>query len=435
MNYQECVNYILDIPKFSKVKSMGNCSRILEYVGSPDKKIKYIHVAGTNGKGSTCAFMNSILLEMNKKVGLFTSPHLVKINERIKINGCDISDDAFTEAVMIIQDAINELYHGEYCPTFFEYMFLVALVTFDKAGVEFAILETGMGGRLDATNIIEKPMVSVITSISMDHMEILGDTIDKISMEKAGIIKKGVPVCFYGENPIVDEVIRKTADEVGTVVLSVKKADISKKIKKNKVIDFLITNMYDRYGVLSIPFVMEYQCINATLAIMAMEQIFDDKLTSEHVRLGLMKTVWRGRMEEVLQGVYVDGAHNYEGIQEFVKYVNEVAAEHPVHILFSVVKEKEYYSMMELISSISNCKGYYVAPVKNARALVADDMAEFLTSHVSVPVYKYDSLDCAIEDALHRKEEEDVLFCTGSLYMVGELKQVLAGCKMEEKND
>lgn len=424
-SYDECVEYILNIPRFNKEKSEYKCREVLRKLGNPHETFKVYHVAGTNGKGSTCAFLNNILCAMGKKVGLFTSPHLVRINERIKIDGEDISDEEFLNAFTKVNAAINELYTDEYMLTFFEYVFLIAVVAFSTKKVEYAIFEVGLGGRLDATNIFDKKIASIITSISMDHMEILGDRIDKIAYEKAGIIKSEVPVYFYGENEIVRNVIIDKANKVNSHYHMICKNDIEIIRKNNKVIDFSIANMYDRYGVLTVPFVMEYQTINATLAIAALCGEFKEELTREKIMEGIIKTSWPGRMEEVMKDVYVDGSHNYEGIEHFVKYVNEVSTDKKVYVMFSVVKEKEYKDMMNLIARIKNCEGFIVAPVESSRALAATDMEDYLKKHVKVPVYRFDSIKEAIIYSMNKKGPDEVLFCTGSLYMVGEIKKQL----------
>lgn len=204
---------------------------------------------------------------MGKQVGLFTSPHLVKINERIKVNNQDISDQDFLNTALQIKKTIYSLFEDEYVPTFFEYIFLIAVTYFAKKNVEYAIFEVGLGGRLDTTNIFEKPLVSVITSVSMDHMEILGNTIEEIAAEKAGIIKRAVPVVYFGDNEKVAKIIEEKAGSINTRTIKVLSKDISILGKSNKAIDFSVHNMYDKYGCLTVPFVMEYQTINATLAI------------------------------------------------------------------------------------------------------------------------------------------------------------------------
>lgn len=421
--YSKAVEYLLDIPKFTKNKDNTNLRKILECMGNPDKDMKIIHVAGTNGKGSTCSFVNNILMAAGKTVGMFTSPHLVKINERIKINGQDISDDKFFRAFLDVKEAVDKIIKegGEH-PTFFEYIFLVGIRALSEAKVEYGIFEVGLGGRLDATNIFEEPLVSIITSVSMDHMEILGDTIEKIAMEKAGIIKAEVPVVYYGEDEKVDRIIKKEVEKKKTVGFSIKNSDIKINSKTNKAIDFCFANSYDKYGCFEVPFVMEYQTRNAALAICATKLILKD-LDEETIGKGLKNTVWSGRMELVTERTYIDGAHNYDGVLQFKEYVNELMHKEnaKAYILFSVVKEKEYYEMMNLIEEIDNCKGFLVAPIMNARAAAVEDMAQYLRKS-GKEVYTFATLGEAYDYGQKLIKDKDYLFCVGSLYMVGEIK-------------
>lgn len=421
--YSKAVEYLLDIPKFTKNKDNTNLRKILECMGNPDKDMKIIHVAGTNGKGSTCSFVNNILMAAGKTVGMFTSPHLVKINERIKINGQDISDDKFFRAFLDVKEMVDKIIKegGEH-PTFFEYIFLVGIRALSEAKVEYGIFEVGLGGRLDATNIFEEPLVSIITSVSMDHMEILGDTIEKIAMEKAGIIKAEVPVVYYGENENVDRIIREEVEKKKTIGFSIKNSDIKINSKTNKAIDFCFANSYDKYGCFEVPFVMEYQTRNAALAICATKLILKD-LDEETIGKGLKNTVWSGRMELVTERTYIDGAHNYDGVLQFKEYVNELMHKEnaKAYILFSVVKEKEYYEMMNLIEEIDNCKGFLVAPIMNARAAAVEDMAQYLRKS-GKEVYTFATLGEAYDYGQKLIKDKDYLFCVGSLYMVGEIK-------------
>ena len=190
MNYTEAVEYVLSVPKFTTKNKLENTVELMERLGRPDRKMKIVHVAGTNGKGSVCAYLSSIFESAGKKVGLFTSPHLVKINERFQINNQPISDELFLKSYEkvweVIQDMVKD---GFYHPTYFEILFALCMVAFEREQVEYVILETGLGGRLDATNIVEHPIATILTSISLDHTEILGDTVEKIAWEKAGILK------------------------------------------------------------------------------------------------------------------------------------------------------------------------------------------------------------------------------------------------------
>ncbi|MDE5777469.1 MAG: bifunctional folylpolyglutamate synthase/dihydrofolate synthase, partial [Lachnospiraceae bacterium] len=223
MNYQDCVDYILSIPLFAVKLGTENLNRILDVMGHPERTAPVIHVAGTNGKGSTCSFLSSILTAKGFKTGVFTSPHLININERIRIGTEEISNDDFVavfEEVMRVVKVVEE--DGMAHPSFFEFMFLMAAVYFKKQDVDYAIYETGMGGRLDATNVV-KPELCIITSVGMDHMQFLGDTIEQIAEEKAGIIKQGVPVVYFHRNFTVKDIIEKYCKKMGAVLHIVEK--------------------------------------------------------------------------------------------------------------------------------------------------------------------------------------------------------------------
>ncbi len=212
MNYEEAVAYLLDIPKFTSKNPLTHTKELLRLLGNPQEGKKVIHVAGTNGKGSVCAYLQALLLSEGKQVGFFTSPHLVKMNERIRFNQNMITDTQFLETFEVVYEKVKEMgSEGQAHATFFEFLFAMAMVAFEKENVEYIILETGLGGRLDCTNAVERPLLTIITSISLDHTEILGDTVEKIAMEKAGIIKTGVPVIFDGSNEEAADVIRREA--------------------------------------------------------------------------------------------------------------------------------------------------------------------------------------------------------------------------------
>ncbi|OYP22036.1 tetrahydrofolate synthase, partial [Lachnotalea glycerini] len=214
MNYEEAVEYILNIPKFTKKNPMDNIKTLMKKLGNPEESMKVIHVAGTNGKGSVCAFLASILRQAGKTNAMFTSPHLIEINERFEINGKKVTNEVFTETFHIVINGVNQMIEEGYShPTFFEFLFAMAMVIFKRAKVEYAILETGMGGRLDATNVIDKPVMTIITTIALDHMQILGDTIEEIAKEKAGIIKSNVVVVFDGTNEAASRVIEEIASK------------------------------------------------------------------------------------------------------------------------------------------------------------------------------------------------------------------------------
>ncbi|MCM1499114.1 MAG: Mur ligase family protein, partial [Clostridium sp.] len=224
MTYQECVDYLLSVPLFAKKLGTDNLNQILAIMGHPERKYPVIHVAGTNGKGSTCSFLTSILAQSGKRVGMFTSPHLERINERIRINQRLISDDEFTalfEEVMAGVQCAKKSGLGH--PSFFEFMFLMGAVYFQKQKVDYAVFETGMGGRLDATNVVQ-PVLTVITSVGMDHTQFLGSTLEEIAAEKAGIIKEGIPVVFYDHKDAATPVITKYCEKMGAKLHIVEKS-------------------------------------------------------------------------------------------------------------------------------------------------------------------------------------------------------------------
>ena len=217
MTYREAEEYILEIPKFTKKNDAVHTKTFLKYLGNPQEDLKVIHVAGTNGKGSVCAYLDGMLRSEEKRTGLFTSPHLVKINERIAIDGEPVDDGRFTRLFENVLRAVRAMEEsGLSHPTFFEFLLGMALCAFRESGVEYAVLETGLGGRLDATSAVEPPLACVITSIGYDHMQYLGDTLPEIAAEKAGIIRPGVPVFYAASSEESDRVIENTAEKNGS---------------------------------------------------------------------------------------------------------------------------------------------------------------------------------------------------------------------------
>ena len=278
MTYQEIERYISEIPKFTKKHSLSHTKRFLEILQIPQGKMKILHVAGTNGKGSVCAYLDAMLRSEGKRTGLFISPHLVKMNERIMIDGVPVSDEVFSEVFTQTLGAVKQMEaEGLEHPTFFEFLFGMGMLAFSQAEAEYVILETGLGGRLDATNSFEHPFLSVITSIGLDHTEILGDTIEKIAGEKAGIIKKGVPVFFDGSDERSSRVIEETAENVEAPWYKMEKDALKIQEITDKHIAFSILDEYDNNTVWQVASTGIYQVMNAALAIRAMRYTFGEK--------------------------------------------------------------------------------------------------------------------------------------------------------------
>lgn len=431
LNYEKIVRYIEDIPKFTKKHTFEHTQDFLRRLGNPCHDKKILHVAGTNGKGSVCAYMQAILLSEGKKVGFFTSPHLVKMNERIRINGSDIADEEFAEIFEKVKSVVETMKEeGIEHPSYFEFLYGMGMTAFDKADVEYVILETGLGGRLDATNSFETPYLSVITSIGLDHTEILGDTIEKIAAEKAGIIKMGVPVFFDGSCAESSAVIRQTAEKTGAPCREIGKDAFEILEITDKHIAFSILNEYDNNTVWQVGSTGIYQCMNAALAIEAMKYIFGDVADCERWKEAVANVRWSGRMEEVLPGVILDGAHNLAAIKRFVESIRaqkECNSEEKTVILFSAVAEKDYGHMIEALCQGVDADAYVITKLEDKRGARAETLAEEFARYTDKKIYVEDSMERAFARAMEEKGDYGRLYCLGSLYLIGELKGLIGG--------
>ncbi len=427
MNYEEAVAYIEETPKFTTKNKLEHTKECLRRLGNPQEKFRVIHVAGTNGKGSTCAFLTSILREAGYSCGLFTSPHLVEINERFQINEVNIDNDTFLKAFLKVKKLSEELVaEGSYHPTYFEMLFLMGMVIFADAGVDYVTLETGLGGKLDATTAVENPAACVIASISFDHMQYLGDTIEKIAGEKAGIIVPGVPVIYDGNDRRAAEVIRAKAEELGSPAYEVKREDTEILQITRGGIDFSLKNEYYGNTVFKIPFVARYQVMNGALALITMEVLKKEiPAPLETICRGMQNTRWQGRMETVLPGVIVDGAHNEDGIAKFVETAVHFQEEYPLTLLFSAVDDKDYPDMIHTICEQIHFRNVVVTEVGGYRMVPAETLADIFRKEGYKEVQAFGKVPEAFGRALGIRGEDGLLFCVGSLYLVGEIKSAI----------
>lgn len=426
MNYREIVDYIEEIPKFTSKNPLDHTKALLKCLGDPQNQMPVIHVAGTNGKGSVCAYLDSMLRAGGYKVGLFTSPHLVKINERFKINGEMISDERFVKAFEEVQKIIKKAQEdGLDHPSYFETLFLMGMVVFKEANVDYVVLETGLGGRLDATNTVDHPLACIITSISLDHVEYLGDTIEKIAGEKAGIIKPGVPVIFDGNQEEAEKVIKNRAKELGCPYYEVKQA--SQKMTSYTPDGISFTYDSKIYGTIDlfIPFIAKYQMMNASLAVETMGVLKEvHKIEKETLKAGMEHTKWQGRMETVLPGVIVDGAHNEDGIAKFVETVRYFQDDYPITLLFTTVSDKDFKDMIQKICNGLHFSNVYVTEIWGSRKQSSTELAELFRENGCKQVYAEPDCEKAFELA-YAKKGDGLLFVVGSLYLVGEIKDYL----------
>ena len=303
MTYSEMEREINEIPKFGAKASLSNLSDYVELANHPERNLRVIHIAGTNGKGSVSAYIDSILRQAGYTTALFTSPHLVKINERFRINFKECSDEELILAWCQVKSFMEKGEKQGLQPlTFFEILFLMGMIIFSQKEIDYCILETGLGGRLDAT-VLSDPVLSIITSISYDHMEILGDTIEKIAAEKAGIIKNGIPVVAVDEENGAFPVIERTAKEKKSPVYGLKSQDLTILKKYENKIDFSINSRYYKISNLKVKTYASYQVQNAALAALAAHVLLPD-LAENVIRNGILEMFWAGRMEEIAENVY-----------------------------------------------------------------------------------------------------------------------------------
>ena len=418
MNYREIVDYIEEIPKFTVKNPPEHTKELLRRLGNPQDSIKVIHVAGTNGKGSVCAYLASMLTEGGCRTGLFTSPHLVKINDRFRIDGEIISDEDFSESFLRVKKVIDEAKMDGYAhSSYFETLFLMGVDYFYRKNVEYLVLETGLGGGKDPTNCVEKPLACIITSISIDHVQYLGDTIPAIASEKAGIIKPGVPIIYDGHVAEAAKVIEERAKELGSPAYALTSEQYALKEQSKDGITFQFEGEQ-----LQIPYIAEYQMMNASLAYFTMR-----KLQSVHgipdgkLREGIRNVKWPGRMETILPGVIVDGAHNEDGVAQFVKTVYQFRRNNRVILLFSAVSDKEYEKMIQLICEKIRPDAIVTTQIQGERQISAEKLAELFVKHGAEQVTAVPVVLEALKKAL-MLQEDGMVFCVGSLYLIGEIK-------------
>lgn len=426
MHYQEITEYIEEIPKFSTKHPLEHTRKLLASLGNPQDQFRVIHVAGTNGKGSTCAYLASMFKAGGVSCGFFTSPHLVDIRERFQIDGQMASREDFTEVFNQVKEKIDEMVaSGEGHPSYFETLFVMGMLYFQKKHVDFCVLETGLGGRLDATNSVKAPLATIITSISLDHTEILGDTIEEIAGEKAGIIKPHIPIIYDGHVPAAAAVIREKAESVQAPAYELTE-DMYKIVENTREgIVFTFHSNYCEDTMLKIPYVAPYQMMNAALAFLTM-LVLQPVHGISHADLirGIENTSWPGRMETVRPGVILDGAHNADGVARFVETAEHFSRQCPVTLLFSAVSDKDYESMIASVCERIHPQYVVTTQVGGHRAVEAETLAELFRHHGCSQVESRADVGQAYTLAESHKEE-GLLFCVGSLYLVGEIKAFL----------
>ncbi|MFU0784165.1 MAG: Folylpolyglutamate synthase/Dihydropteroate synthase [Thermoanaerobacterium thermosaccharolyticum] len=420
MNYQDAIDYIHNTHKFGMKLGLDNIKRLLMHLGNPQNNLKFIHVAGTNGKGSTCAFINSILLEAGFKVGLYTSPYLEEFEERMRINNQNIPKDKLIYYVEYIKPIIEKIVDEGYNhPTEFEIITAIAFKYFCDENVDFVVLEVGLGGRFDATNVIESSLVSVITTIDYDHMDKLGDTLEKIAFEKAGIIKEnGTVVSFYQKDEalkVIEEVSR--FKNASLSVMDINDVKIKESNSNHQVFD------YKNYKNLKISIIGKHQIYNASLAVMAVEKLkqYGINISEDVIRRGLSKTKWPGRIEVISRSplIVIDGAHNPQGMTVLKDALNLFTYDRLI-LVIGMLKDKDTDSMLKLIVPEADLI-ITTKPISD-RAYTAEELSQKIAYD---DVLHFEKIDDAINEALKSAGKNDLILFCGSLYMIGHVRMYL----------
>jgi dihydrofolate synthase/folylpolyglutamate synthase len=432
--YEETVEAILEIPRFSAKNKPEHTRELLRRLGSPQNNFKVIHVAGSNGKGSVCAFLDSILRASGKRVGLFTSPHLMYIEERFQVGGRPCDRECFVRAVQKVGQTVDSMMkQGMPHPSFFEYVFATGMLIFAEYQAEYVVLETGLGGRLDATNIVERPLLTVITPISLEHTEILGDTVAKIAAEKAGIIKPGVPIVYDASLPEAGRVIVECARRRACMSYPVFPDKVKILLIGAKKIAFSYDCGYDgTVTEFEIPFAAPYQAQNAAIALQAVNCIAQsENIPHTAIRQGLAEVRWPGRMQQVRPDVYFDGAHNADGILRFLEAAGQVSGT-PAVLLFAMVKEKDYVRAAEDLLQKGEWENIIITCVPGNRGADCHMLAEVFErtadkNKQTVKITEIEQVEEAYAYALSAKKPGQILFCAGSLYLIGALERIAGG--------
>ena len=429
--YRETIEYLYALQKHGIKLALSNSFRILESMGNPHRKFKAVHVAGTNGKGSTSAFIASILRAAGLRVGLYTSPHLVSFTERIRINGDQISEKRVVELAKRIRKACDDLNAADSItamnPTFFEVTTAIAFTYFAEEDVDLAVIEVGMGGRLDSTNVIV-PLVSIITNIDLEHTEYLGTTLEQIATEKAGIIKLGVPVVTGATQPETAGIIERTAHANASTIARLYNDFMPENVASGSEQIFDYHGIKASYRALKIHMVGRYQVDNACLALAAVEYLRDAGVAVDDnsVRLGLERARWEGRMERIEKrpDVYLDGAHNPASAQKLAATIRELKPSYGKMILVvGILCDKDYQGIVRQIVPFAD--RVVVTRPHYTRALdVAFLAGEIRKLHTQVT--SAETVAAAIARAREEASPDDLILVTGSLYVVGEARAILA---------
>lgn len=423
MNYEEAMNFIQNTNKFGSVLGLDNIRELLERLGNPQDQLRVVHIAGTNGKGSTLAFLAGIFRESGYRAGRYVSPASFSYEERFRINEENISKKDLCFYMEKIKNVAEEMVKdGLSHPTMFEIETALSFLYFLDKKVDVVLLETGMGGRLDATNVVKKPIATIIASIGMDHMQFLGDTLEKIASEKAGIIKEGCPVISYDNTKEVNEVIKNKAKQMHAKVTFVNSAGIRVLQESLNGESFSYRSSDGRwYEKIEIPLLGRHQINNAALALETLNVIKNYYCISDfQTEDGMRKTIWRGRIEilEREPMVICDGAHNPDGAKSLLSFLQNNFTNQRLIYIMGVLSDKDYEQMVQILAPAAD-KIYTVAP-DNPRALSSRELCNCISKYHQNVEERQRLAEC-LSEVRQKAEKDDVIIICGTLSFQNEL--------------
>ncbi|OLS02447.1 bifunctional folylpolyglutamate synthase/dihydrofolate synthase [Tissierella creatinophila] len=426
MNYNEALSYINDKDKFGSRLGLDSIGRLLENLGNPQDDLKFIHIAGTNGKGSTSAFLSSCIQEAGYSVGLFTSPFLERFNERIKLNGKDIPDEAIGMLTKKIELAANKMVEeGMDHPTTFEIVTALAFLYYKQERPDYVVLEVGLGGRFDSTNIIKDALASVITTIDFDHINELGDTLAKIAYQKAGIIKRDGLVISYPQEEEVVEVLKDvTKDMNAELIFSTLDIEIIEETDNGSEFNYEYGS--NKFEGLKTSMIGEYQVYNASLAIttiLALRERGLIDIENSEIYKGILNTRWNGRIEVLKRDpiFLIDGAHNLQGMENLSEAL-ELFDYRKLILGISILKDKDIDNMLKTIVPLADT---VIATEANIpRKLPATELKEKIKGYAREVIIEKD-IKNAVLKAIEIADKDDMIVFGGSLYLIGEVRTIV----------
>ncbi len=419
MNAQEAVAYIHSFFWKGSIPGLGRTQELLRRLGNPEKKLKFVHIAGTNGKGSTAAMTASILQKAGYRVGLYTSPYIYCFNERIQINGVQIADEdvaAVTEYVKGFAETMEEK------PTEFELVTAIGLEYFARQNCDIVVLEVGMGGALDSTNVIDTPEVAVITNIGLDHTDYLGDTVEKIAETKAGIFKEGGHAVVYRSTPGVEAVFERVCAERN---VSLKKADFDSLVQHSHDLEGQVFDCGNRKE-LFLPLLGDHQLHNASVVLSVADTLIEKgfNITEQNIRDGIREVSWPGRFDIVGRNplFIIDGGHNPQCIDALVTNIQDYLKDRKIIALTGVLADKDYGEMYRPM--LPYIQEFVCITPPNPRKLEAAELAEHLR-RVGAVATPCETIACGVQLAVEKAGKDGVVLCFGSLYTIGDIRNAL----------